>query len=130
MKTAEMREKFILLRAAGYSFRKIAAELGISTSTAQDWENKHYKEIKQLKADEMTALYEQYHATQRERIKTIGETLTAIEKVMKEKDVYNNLKPRDLMNYHLRYLQLLAAEYKPQDPESYSLSAMMSDFSL
>lgn len=130
MKTAETKEKFIMLRAAGYSFRKIAAELGISTSTAQDWEDKYYKEIKRLKADELTALYEQYHATQRERIKTIGENLTAIEKVMKEKDVYSNLKPRDLMNFHLRYLQLLTAEYKAQDPESYSLSAMMTDFSL
>ncbi len=130
MKTAETKEKFIMLRAAGYSFRKIAAELGISTSTAQDWEDKYYKDIKRLKADELTALYEQYHATQRERIKTIGENLTAIEKVMKEKDVYSNLKPRDLMNFHLRYLQLLTAEYKVQDPESYSLSAMMTDFSL
>ena len=130
MKTAETKEKFIMLRAAGYSFRKIAAELGISTSTAQDWEDKYYKDIKRLKADELTALYEQYHATQRERIKTIGENLTAIEKVMKEKDVYSNLKPRDLMSFHLRYLQLLTAEYKVQDPESYSLSAMMTDFSL
>ncbi len=130
MKTAETKEKFIVLRAAGYSFRKIAAELGISTSTAQDWEDKYYKEIKRLKADELTALYEQYHATQLARIKTIGENLTAIEKVMKDKDVYNNLKPRDLMNFHLRYLQLLTAEYKTQDPESYSLSAMMTDFSL
>ena len=117
MKTAETKQRFIILRAAGYSYRKIAAELGISPSTAKEWGGNYYSEIDDLKADELTALYEQYHATKQERIKTLGENLKEIEKVMKEKDVFNNLKPGELLNYHIKYLQLLAAEYKEQDNE-------------
>lgn len=130
MKTEEVKQRFIILRASGYSFRKIAAELGISTSTAQDWEDKHHEEISRYKSDELTALYEQYHATKVERIKAIGENVKEIEKIMKEKDVFRNLRPGELLNYHIKYLQLLAAEYSPQDPERMSMGAMLADFSL
>ena len=117
MKEAEVKQKFIILRASGYSFRKIAAELNISTSTAHKWEGENWEEVKRYKADELTALYEQYHATKAERIKAIGENVKEIEKIMKEKDVFRNLRPGELLNYHIKYLQLLAAEYNPQDPE-------------
>ena len=130
MKNAETVQQFIILRAAGYSFRRIGTELGISPSTAQDWEDKHYNEIAQYRADELTALYEQYHATKKERIKALGENVKEIEKIMKEKDVFNNLKPGELLNYHIKYLQLLAAEYNPQDPERASWAATMADFTL
>lgn len=130
MKTAETVQQFIILRAAGYSFRRIGTELGISPSTAQDWEDKHYNEIAQYRADELTALYEQYHATKKERIKALGENVKEIERIMKEKDVFNNLKPGELLNYHIKYLQLLAAEYNPQDPERASWSATLGDFTL
>ncbi len=120
MKDTETRERFILLRAAGYSYRRISTELGISPSTAKEWGSNYYNEIDNYKADELTALYEQYNATKQERIKKIGENIRAIERVMQEKDVFNNLKPGELLNYHIKYLQLLKAEYEPQDPENKS----------
>lgn len=130
MKTADTKEQFIILRAQGYSFRRIAEELKISTATAQDWEDKFHGDIERLKADELTALYEQYHATKQERIKAIGANLQEIERIMKEKDVFNALPPAQLLNYHIKYLQLLKDEYEPANPEKVSLSATMAEFSL
>ena len=46
---------------------------------------------------------------------------------MKEKDVFNNLKPGELLNYHIKYLQLLAAEYSPQDPEGRTMAAAFGE---
>ena len=130
MKPADTKEQFIILRAQGYSFRRIAEELKISTATAQDWEDKFHGDIERLKADELTALYEQYHATQQERIKALGGNLQEIERIMKEKDVFNSLTPAQLLNYHIKYLQLLKDEYEPENPEKVSLSATLADFSL
>ena len=127
MKSEEVKQQFIILRASGYSFRKIAAELKISVSTAQDWEDNYWNEIKQYKADELTDLYEQYHATKRQRIRALGDNLTEIEKIMKEKDVFNALTPAQLLNYHIKYLQLLKDEYEPQDPEGRTISATLED---
>lgn len=127
MKSEEVKQQFIILRASGYSFRKIAAELKISVSTAQDWEDNYWNEIKQYKADELTDLYEQYHATKRQRIRALGDNLTEIEKIMKEKDVFNALTPSQLLNYHIKYLQLLKDEYEPQDPEGRTISATLED---
>ena len=127
MKSEEVKQQFIILRASGYSFRTIAAELKISVSTAQDWEDNYWNEIKQYKADELTNLYEQYHATRQERIKALGENIKAIEKVMKEKDVFNALTPSQLLNYHIKYLQLLKDEYEPQDPEGRTMAATLED---
>ena len=128
MKSEETKQKFVILRASGYSFRKIAAELKISVSTAQDWEDNLWNEIKQYKADELTDLYEQYHATKRQRIKALGDNLTEIEKIMKDKDVFNNLKPGELLNYHIKYLQLLKDAYEPQDPAGRTMAAAFDDF--
>ena len=127
MKSEETKQKFVILRASGYSFRKIAAELKISVSTAQEWEDNLWAEIKQYKADELTDLYEQYHATKRQRIRALGDNLTEIEKIMKEKDVFNALTPSQLLNYHIKYLQLLKDEYEPQDPEGRTISATLED---
>ena len=61
METTELREKFIQLRAKGWSFDKIAKELGKAKQTLINWSKELQDEIANRKALELEALYESYY---------------------------------------------------------------------
>ena len=60
METLETKNKFIELRAKGYSFDKIAKELGIAKQTLIDWSKELKNQIANLKAFELEVLQEKY----------------------------------------------------------------------
>ena len=46
----EIKNKFIEMRAEGYTLGAIAKELGIAQNTAVNWSREHFEEIAALKA--------------------------------------------------------------------------------
>lgn len=61
------------LRAKGWSYDKIAKELGKAKQTLIDWGKELEDEIANLKALELEALYEKYYLLKESRIETFGE---------------------------------------------------------
>ena len=90
METIEQKEKFIELRAKGYSFDKIAKELGRAKQTLIDWSKELEEEIANHKALELEALYEKYYLHKETRRQTFGELLGKIKKEI-EKNILNEL---------------------------------------
>ena len=83
METTELKERFIELRAKGWSFDKIAKELGKAKQTLIDWSKELQDEIANRKALELEALYEKYYLLKKSRLQTFGELLNKLrEEVM------------------------------------------------
>ena len=58
MKTQDKRLRFVELRAAGWSFSKIATELSVSKSTLVEWSRDLAEDIANLRVVETDALIE------------------------------------------------------------------------
>ncbi len=78
METNEKKEKFIQLRAKGYSFDKIAKKLQMSKQTLIDWNKELEEEISNFKAMELELLYEKYYLTKEQRLQTFGVMLSRL----------------------------------------------------
>lgn len=78
METNEKKEKFIQLRAKGYSFDKIAKKLQMSKQTLIDWNKELEEEISNFKAMELELLYEKYYLTKEQRLQTFGQMLSRL----------------------------------------------------
>jgi len=78
MEPVETKERFIELRAKGWSFDKIAKETGKAKQTLIDWSKELQDEIANRKALELEALYESYYLLKENRLQTFGAMLTKI----------------------------------------------------
>lgn len=109
METSELKEKFILLRAKGYSFDRIAKELGKSKQALVNWSKDFDEEISNLKNMELEALNEQYYLSKRRKIEVLGEFLNKLKAEMDGRDL--TLVPTEkLMDLFLKYYSVLETE--------------------
>lgn len=104
------KEKFIELRAKGYSFDKIALELGKAKQTLIDWSKELQDEIANVKALELEALYERYYLLKESRLQTFGEMITKI-KAEIEKRQLSDVPTDKLLDLLLKYNSLVKEEY-------------------
>lgn len=87
MEILPVKERFIELRAKGYSFDKIARELGKAKQTLIDWSKELKEEIANRKALELEALYEKYYLLKEHRIATFGGLLKKLEDEVLSRDL-------------------------------------------
>lgn len=87
VEATEQQMKFISLRAQGWTFARIAAELNVSKRTLINWSHKFQFEIKNLRALELEAIQAEYVATREERIRQMGEQLRAVVAELKTRDI-------------------------------------------
>lgn len=87
MSPIEVREKFIELRARGYSYEKISQELGKAKQTLIDWGKEYSEEIGNRKALELEALYEKYHLQKEARLQAYGGLLQRISTELGQRDL-------------------------------------------
>lgn len=87
MKTTDKKEQFVLLRAKGLSFAKIAEELHISKSTCTNWERDLLDKITTAKEDQLADVYSLYRLGRAEHIKKLGEMLERIDTALAGKDL-------------------------------------------
>ena len=87
MKPTEKKEKFILLRAEGLSYAKIAKELGLSKSTCSKWQQSFADQIKRAREERLEDLYTLYRVGKEAHIKKLGETIQRIDEALSQKDL-------------------------------------------
>lgn len=102
MEILETKQRFIELRAKGYSFDKIAKELGKAKQTLLDWSKELDLEIAQAKAMELETLYESYSLYKEARLKTLGEILSKLKKEVDQRDL-SDLPTDKLLDLFLKY---------------------------
>lgn len=96
------KERFIELRAKGWSFDKIAKELGKAKQTLINWSKELQDEIANLKALELEALYEKYYLLKETRLQTFGEMLTKIKTEVESRDL-SDVPTDKLLELLLKY---------------------------
>ena len=102
MEIIDTKQQFIKLRAKGYSFDKIAKELGKAKQTLIDWSKELQDEIANLKALELEALYESYYLLKENRIQTFGGLLNKLKDEVLSRDL-SDVPTDKLLDLFLKY---------------------------
>jgi IS30 family transposase len=102
MELIDTKQQFIELRAKGYSFDKIAKELGKAKQTLIDWSKEFKEEIANLKALELEALYESYYLLKENRIQTFGGLLNRLKEEVLSRDL-SDVPTDKLLDLFLKY---------------------------
>jgi hypothetical protein len=102
MELLETKERFIELRAKGWSFDKIAKEIGKAKQTLIDWSKDLQDEIANRKALELEALYEKYYLLKESRLETFGGMLTKIKDEVERRDL-SDVPTDKLLDLFLKY---------------------------
>jgi hypothetical protein len=109
METVGTKQKFIELRAQGYSYDKIATKLKKSKQALIDWNNEYKEEIANRKALELEALQEQFFLLKEHRLRAFGETLQKIKKEI-DKRTLKDVSTDKLLDLYTKYYLLLKEE--------------------
>ena len=102
MELIDTKQRFIELRAKGWSFDKIAKETGKAKQTLIDWSKELQDEIGNRKALELEALYESYYLMRENRLQTFGAMLTKIKKEVESRDL-SDVPTDKLLELLLKY---------------------------
>ena len=74
----DQRMAFVMQRAQGKSFDKIADDLGISKQTLIKWQGEMFEQIREQEFYEVQAITEAYAVTRRQRFDATAKTLHAV----------------------------------------------------
>ena len=102
MEILQTKERFIELRAKGWSFDKIAKETGKAKQTLIDWSKELQDEIANLKALELEALYEKHYLLKENRIETFGVLLRKLKDEVMSRDL-SDVPTDKLLDLFLKY---------------------------
>ena len=108
MKPTEVKAKFIILRAEGWSYSRIAAELNINKQTCSNWERELSEQVAQRRAERLEELYEAYGVGREHLIKKLGEVIERIDAALAEKD-FSEMSTGQLLKLRLDYEDKLQA---------------------
>ena len=86
-KDTDTRERFIELRAEGWTLTKIADELEISYNTAVNWNRDFAERIKAAHALRIEELQEKYLMAKEKKIELFGERLLAVKAELAGRDL-------------------------------------------
>lgn len=98
----EDKEKFIELRAKGWTFDKIAKELHKRKATLIDWSKELESEIANRKAIELEVLYEKHYLLKEQRIEKLGNLLNKIINEIDNRDL-KDIPTNKLFDLLLKY---------------------------
>ncbi len=87
MNDVEKQQRFVFLRAEGWSFARIAQELEISKPTLIKWSHKFQFEIQNQRAILLENLQEKWLSACDARVNALGEQLRKIEAELAKRDV-------------------------------------------
>ena len=105
MKDQEVVNKFVELRSQGWSFTRIAAELGVAKSTLVEWSRKFRFEINNRRALMIDDLQDRTLGTIQHRVAGLAEKLGRVEQ---------ELRQRGLKEMSTSQLYALAASLRRQ----------------
>jgi hypothetical protein len=109
MKSQETKERFIELRAKGYSFDKIKDELGVAKKTLVSWSRALDTEIEAAKALEIETLLEKHFLLKEQRLSRFGKILCSLDAEI-EKRSLSEIPTDKLLEIRLKYQAALKEE--------------------
>jgi hypothetical protein len=86
--------RFIELRASGWTYARLMTELNVSKPTLIAWSRKHQFQVQNLKAIELEALREKWLASTADRVNALGEQLRKVEAELAQRDVSGLTTPQ------------------------------------
>lgn len=116
MKSDEVREKFIELRARGFGYTHIAKELNIAKSTCYEWNREMRYRVDQARDARLLDLYQEFNLSREARIKQLHKILSKIDAAVDAAD-FTSLSVKDLLEIRSKYAALLSAECPDAEPE-------------
>lgn len=128
MKYEDRVEKFIELRASGKSFKEISFELSIPLSNILELSKKYSYEINNLKAIELDDISNKYQISKSQRIEFIGSLLSKFKNELNSRDL-SDIPSDKLIDYLLKYSQLLGKEIEPATFKQINSGFDLADFS-
>jgi hypothetical protein len=87
-------QRFIELRASGWTYARLMTELNVTKPTLIAWSRKHQFQIQNLKAIELEALGEKWLASVTDRVNLLGEQLRKIETEISRRDAADLTTPQ------------------------------------
>jgi hypothetical protein len=105
MKDTEIIDRFVELRAQGWSFSRIAAEVNVHKNTLLAWSRKHEHRIQNLRAIEIESLSEQFKLSRQTCLEALAED---------SRRIREELARRDLQDIPTARLVLLAARLRAE----------------
>jgi hypothetical protein len=105
MNDIETQQRFVCLRAEGWSFARIARELNISKPTLINWSRKFQFDIQNQRAINIEALQEKWLSSREARVEALGNQLHQVE---------TELAKRDLTTLSTHHLFTLAESLRRQ----------------
>jgi len=113
VKTTDLKEKFIELRAAELSFDKIALQIDASKPTLIKWDKEFSKEISKLKEIRFEKILETYQANKEKRITRLARELKDAWDAFEKQD-YKDLTKREILLMIIRMERRLIEETEPK----------------
>jgi len=126
----ETKERFIVLRANGWSFRSISSKLGVPKSTLFNWEadTATKRAIHVIKSIHIERLQEQYLPSFEEELQKLSTCLARIEHALEKHD-FDSMRPEFLLRTSLQLrarLQKLRIHADPSDTLDHGPSPAMN----
>jgi hypothetical protein len=87
MKDNEVIDRFVELRAQGWSFSRISAELNVHKNTLLAWSRKHHHRIQNLRALEIETLSEQFNLSRQNCLGSLAEDIRRIREELARRDL-------------------------------------------
>lgn len=106
----EQKHRFVVMRAKGYSYARIARELRVSKGTLTAWIAEMEADIARTRAMELESLQEEFSMLKEGRIRLIGEQLKAIQAEIGRRDL-SKVNTDKLLELQLRYFEQLKGGY-------------------
>jgi len=103
------KNRFVELRATGWSYDRIAKELKVSKQTLINWSKELSIQISNLRAIELEALQEKYSLLKRQRIEFLAQQTTAIKNELKKRKL-TDVPTEKLFNLLFRGQAILQQE--------------------
>lgn len=119
MKPTEQKEQFIIKRAEGLSYSKIAEDLQISKSTCCKWEQELQSQIKAAREDRLQELYSLYRLGRESHIEKLGAALERIDTALAAKDL-TEVPADKLLKLKLEYESKLQELYTADAESSFT----------
>lgn len=110
MKSNEVKHKLIEYRAKGLSYDVISKKLETSKPTLIDWSKELEEEIRQAKAIELEALYEEFYLLKEARIRAFGGVVKKIVAELEKRDL-SDVATDKLLELFNRYYIVLREEF-------------------
>src|SRR5436190_357051 len=95
MNDIETQQRFVSLRAEGWSFARIAEEIKVSKPTLINWSRKFQFDIQNQRAINIEALQEKWLSNREARVEVLGKQLHQVETELAKRD------PTTLSTHHL-----------------------------